>query len=72
MLASIYPGHELATANFILVMAGAFTAGLPMILIAGNRSSITKTLIPLSAEELAYEIEIFGWINEEDRNYLES
>jgi len=65
--AALDPGQQVATANFVLAMAGAFTLGLPILLITGNFSNIKKQLTPLTADELAYEIEVFGWVEEADQ-----
>tara|TARA_Y100001968_G_C18706934_1_gene413934 strand:- start:110 stop:328 length:219 start_codon:yes stop_codon:yes gene_type:complete len=72
MITTLDPGQQIATANFVLALAGAFTFGLPILLILGNRSKINKTIDTLTADELAYEIEMFGWIEEANTNYLES
>ena len=71
MIASIDPGQQLATANFLLAMTGLFTFGLPLLLIVGNRSYHKIKLISLTDDELAYEIEMFGWGEEIDNIVLE-
>ena len=64
MIAAFDPGQQVATANFVLAMGGAFTLGLPILLIAGNLSASQQPLVALTPEEIAYEIEIFGWVAE--------
>ena len=64
MIEVLEPGKELATANFVLAMAGAFTLGLPLLLINGYKVSTKERLVILTPEELAYEVEIFGWLPE--------
>ncbi len=64
MFAAIDPGQQLATANFVLALSAAFSIGLPLILINGSKNTCKKDLLVLTPEELAYEIEIFGWLVE--------
>ena len=62
MIAALDPGQQVATANFVLTMAGAFTIGLPFLLITGNTKNKEVPLVILTPDELAYEIEMFGWV----------
>ena len=40
---------------------GAFIFGLPLLLITGSRFKEKRQLLMLTPEELAYEVEIFGF-----------
>tara|TARA_B100000700_G_scaffold199536_1_gene219509 strand:- start:168 stop:359 length:192 start_codon:yes stop_codon:yes gene_type:complete len=57
----IDPGQAIAIANLILTLAGAFIFGLPLLLITGSRFKEKRQLLMLTPEELAYEVEIFGF-----------
>ena len=58
----IDPGQGIAIANLIMTLATAFVFGLPLILIAGSRLKEKRELLVLTPEELAYEAEMFGFV----------
>ena len=58
----IDPGQGVAIANLIMTLAGAFIFGLPLLLIIGSRFREKNQLLILTPEELAYEAEIFGFV----------
>tara|TARA_B100000700_G_scaffold289979_1_gene347731 strand:+ start:467 stop:658 length:192 start_codon:yes stop_codon:yes gene_type:complete len=58
----IDPGQAVAIAYLTITLAVGFVFGLPLLLIAGSRLQEKRQLLILSPEELAYEAEMFGFV----------